>query len=82
MAKDKPDMEALVPFAAPFAADPNDAAPIFVAVNGETLRIRRGETVRIKRKFLEALRLAAAQERAAVRYQRQAAGAAGPIAEM
>jgi len=38
---------------------------ILLSVNGETVRIRRGETVRIKRKFLEVLENAQRQERAA-----------------
>ena len=79
---DKNDMEALVEYTAPYAADLSDMTPVFVAVNGETLRIRRGETVKIKRKFLEALRCAAEQEREAMRYQRQAASASGPLANM
>ena len=70
-------MEEYVEYTAPYAADLSDMTPIFVAVNGESIRIRRGQTVRIKRKFLEALRLASEQERAAMRYQRQAASAAG-----
>ncbi len=78
----KDPMEEYVEYTAPYGADLADTTPIFVAVNGESLRIKRGETVRIKRKFLEALRLAAAQEREALRYQRQAAGAAGPLAEL
>ncbi len=75
-------MEEYVEYTAPYAADLRDETPVFVAVNGESLRIKRGETVRIKRKFLEALRCASEQERAAMRYQRQAASAAGPLAEM
>lgn len=35
---------------------------ILVSVNGETIRIQRGQTVRIKRKFQEALNNAARQE--------------------
>ena len=35
--------------------------PVFVAVNGETLRIQRGVPVKIKRKFVTALRNADAQ---------------------
>ena len=74
-------MEEYVEYTAPISADP-DEQPIFVSVNGENLRIKRGETVRVKRKFLAALRDAAEQERAAIRYQRQAASATGPIANL
>lgn len=46
------DPEELVDFTAPY--DPTGAArDILLAVNGETLRVRRGETVRIKRKFVQ-----------------------------
>ncbi len=38
---------------------------IFVAVNGESIRIKRGETVKIKRKFLNALNDASKQQYAA-----------------
>ena len=82
MEKTKDPMEELVEYTAPYNADLSDATPIFVAVNGESLRIRRGETVFIKRKFLEALRLAAEQEREAIRYQKQAAAGNTPIAAM
>lgn len=76
-------MEEYVDFETPLTADP-DERDILVAVNGETLRIRRGERVQIQRKFLEVLRNAEAQRRAAVRYQRQQQRglAAGPLAEM
>ena len=38
---------------------------IFVAVNGESIRIKRGETVKIKRKFWNALNDASKQQYAA-----------------
>ncbi len=54
--KNKPevlDPEELVDFTAPY--DPTgEKRDIFLAVNGETLRVKRGETVQIKRKFVEA----------------------------
>ena len=40
--------EEYVEYTAPYAADLRDETPVFVAVNGESLRIKRGETVRIK----------------------------------
>ncbi len=47
------DPEELVDFTAPY--DPTgEKRDIFLAVNGETLRVKRGETVQIKRKFVEA----------------------------
>ena len=63
-------MEEYVEFETPLTADPEER-DILVSVNGETLRIRRGERVRIQRKFAEVLRAAEEQRRAAVRYQRQ-----------
>ena len=58
-------MEELVPYTAPLL--PNlKKRDILVGVNGETLRIKRGVTVMIKRKFYEALQNAAAQEFAAL----------------
>lgn len=58
-------MEELVEYTAPLL--PNlKKRDILVGVNGETLRIKRGITVRIKRKFYEALQNAAAQEFAAL----------------
>lgn len=58
-------MEELVDYTAPLL--PNlKKRDILVAVNGETLRIKRGVPVRIKRKFYEALQNAAAQEFAAL----------------
>ncbi len=45
-------MEELVDFTAPF--DPTgERQDIILSVNGETKRVKRGETVQIKRKFLE-----------------------------
>lgn len=45
---------------------------IFVAVNGETIRIKRGETVKIKRKFVEALNNANRQQLEAYQSSAQA----------
>lgn len=57
-------MEELVDYTAPLL--PNmKRRDVFVAVNGETLRIQRGVPVKIKRKFYEALQNAAKQEYAA-----------------
>ncbi len=56
--------EELVEYCAPMLGmdKPQD---VLCAVNGETIRIKRGETVKIKRKFVKALQNAAEQERAA-----------------
>ncbi len=59
-----PDPEEMVEYTAPMLyAD--RARDILAAVNGETIRIRRGVPVRIKRKFVEVLENARAQEDAA-----------------
>ena len=58
------DPEELVDFTAPM--DPTGTKrDILLAVNGETVRIQRGATVRIKRKFLEVWNNAGAQAMAA-----------------
>ena len=64
------DPEELVEYTAPLTTP--DAKPIFVGVNGETVRIQRGVPVKIKRKFYEALMHAQEQELAAFVAQRQA----------
>ena len=68
-------MEEYVEVTVPYGADLN-AQPIFLAVNGETVRVQRGETVSIKRKFAEVLKASIAQELASRRYQMEAQKAA------
>ena len=46
---------------------------VFVAVNGERVRIRRGETVRIKRKFAQVLEQSMRQDTATARLMEQKA---------
>lgn len=53
--------EELVDYSAPFLPGEN-RQDIFVAVNGESLVIKRGVKVKIKRKFYEVLMNAQAQE--------------------
>ncbi len=66
-----PDPEELVDFTAPY--DPTgEKRDIFLAVNGETVRVKRGETVQIKRKFLEAWNNSLAQTNEARRAQEKA----------
>lgn len=58
------EMEELVDFTAPF--DPTGTQrDIFLGVNGETVRVKRGSTVRLKRKFVQAWENANAQAAAA-----------------
>ena len=59
-------MEELVEYTAPLLPHLKKR-DILVGVNGELLRIQRGVTVKIKRKHLEALQNAAAQEFAALK---------------
>lgn len=61
-------MEEDVEYTAPFSANPQERE-IIVSVNGDFLRIKRGETVTIKRKHLEAIRNADRQRAAAYKYQ-------------
>ena len=67
------DPEEYVEYTAPLTTP--DAKPIVVGCNGEIIRIQRGATVRIKRKFLEVLRNAQEQEYAAFVAQRDAQNA-------
>ena len=62
--------EDYIDFLIPRAA-PDDRA-VFLGVNGETVRVRPGETVRVKRKFAEVWANARAQERAAYETCRRA----------
>ena len=67
--------EDLVDFFLPMR-EKNDQ-PLFVGVNGQNICIRRGETVKIKRKYYNVLKMARDQEMAAYRAMRaiQSAGA-------
>ena len=80
--KNLPANEELVEYMAPLigAATKKD---VIVGGNGETIRIKRGVPVKIKRKFLKVLRQAAAQEYAAYQVMEQAQkGAAVALAKM
>ena len=69
---DPDDPEALVDYTAPLTGDPQRDKPVFVSVNGENIRIKRGVPVKIKRKFLEVLEHAREQEYAAYKAQNDA----------
>lgn len=56
-----PDPNELVTYTAPFIPGSKTQKPVVAIVNGEMIRIKRGETVKIKRKFLEVLDNANAQ---------------------
>lgn len=57
-------MEELVDFTAPF--DPTDSrGEVLLGVNGQVVRVKRGATVRLKRKFVQAWEDANAQAAAA-----------------
>ena len=56
-----PDPEELVEYMAPLLGA-GERQDLFVGCNGETIRIRRGEPLKIKRKFLEVLEHARQQE--------------------
>lgn len=75
-------MEELVSFTAPI--DPTGRErDIILGVNGETIRIRRGATVEVKRKFLEVWEHSNEQHQAAYETMEAAAkGGQAPILEM
>ena len=54
--------EDYVDFMIPFGGENK---PVFIGVNGETIRVMPGVTVSVKRKFVEAYENAQAQERVA-----------------
>ena len=61
--------EELVDFTLPvFGIDGANMEPLFVAVNGESIAIKPGVPVKIKRKFLEVLEHAQGQQVAALKY--------------
>ncbi len=66
-----PAGEELVSYTAPLLPWRNER-DIFVSVNGESIRIKRGETVQIRRKFLEVIENAQRQEGAAYAYMAEA----------
>jgi hypothetical protein len=53
--KNIPDPEELVTYKAPLFNTRGRRDDIVVGVNGELIKIKRGETVQIKRKFLEVI---------------------------
>ena len=64
--------EEYVDFAIPFTGD---TKPELIGVNGEFIRVMPGETVSVKRKFVEAWQNAKSQEQAALRAQVRAQNA-------
>lgn len=63
--------EEYVEYTAPLMGG-TEQPPIYVACNGESIAIRRGEPVKIKRKFVEILESANRQELAALRARQKA----------
>lgn len=75
-------MEELVSFTAPIDPTARER-DILLSVNGETIRIKRGSTVEIKRKFLECWNNSVAQKNAAYAAMEQAMeGGKAPVLEM
>ena len=73
--------EELVEYTAPLA--PGSRQDVLVSVNGETIRIKRGSRVKIKRKFLKVLNQSADQEFAAYKEMEAAQRRSRrPMAEM
>lgn len=74
--------EELVSYTAPVMGA-KDRKDVIVSVNGETIRIKRGVPVKIKRKFLKVLQQAADQEYAAYQVMAQAQKRSSqPVARM
>ena len=78
--KKKPDNEELVAYKAPLLG--GNRQDVIVGVNGETLRIRRGVTVMIPRKFASVLEQAAAQEESAYNARKKAQEVSAPLIRM
>lgn len=64
--------EELVEYTAPLMDIHGESPDIYVSVNGKNCVIKRGETVKIKRKFLEVIRASEAQDIAAFRAKQSA----------
>lgn len=77
--KSDPDPEEVVEFYAPL--DPTGKLrDLVLGVNGQLIRVKRGSTVKIKRKFVEVYQNSEAQTMAAVEAKEKAEKAAqGPI---
>ena len=75
-------MEELVEFTAPY--DPTGAQrDILLGVNGETIRVKRGSTVSVKRKFVQLWEDANAQSAAArMTMEKASQGGKAPLLEM
>ena len=67
--------EAVVDYTAPLLG-PDGPRDLFIAVNGESVRLKRGVPVKLRRKFLEALQNAEQQAYDAWLEREKAAGAA------
>ena len=76
--------EELVEYMAPIVGGgPETMKPLFVCVNGESIAIRPGVPVKIKRKFLDAILQADSQNMAAWRYMaEQQNGSRKALSEM
>lgn len=70
-AQGMPDPEEYVTFTAPQPLTEQDD-DLFLSVNGENVRIKLGETVKIKRKFLEVWEHSQEQKRALMEAKRRA----------
>lgn len=75
--------EELVEYTAPLLPGQEGQEDVFVGVNGETVRFKRGVPVKLKRKFVEVLENAQTQELAAWQLMRTAQEQSGKaMAEM
>lgn len=66
-AASEPSMEDYVEIMVPRSE--KNPGPVFIGVNGENVLVKRGEYVKVKRKFAQALKLSFQQENASADYQ-------------
>ena len=79
----KANKEDVIEYIAPPVDADGCTDDLFVAVNGQTLLIRRGERVKIRRPFYEAIENAMAQEKSARAMMDSAKTAGGePLAKL
>ena len=76
----KRENEELVAYKAPLLG--GNRQDIIVGINGELLRIRRGVTVQIPKKYVKVLEQAAAQEEAAYNERKKAQENSAPLTRM
>lgn len=80
MAVKKKDKYELVSYKAPLLG--GNKRDVVVSINGETYRIKRGETVKIPRNFVQVLQQADRQEVEAYRNRQKAQSTTAPLTRL